>query len=205
MDKPQKAFFNQNRETSTLKFKHERNALDGEYFMRGGVCWPEGMAQGFAIVAGKNINTKSVYIFEQSNFLSIDNIVGPGQIIEYQGSCTFFNNGWSRYFCRKYFYKQDKQTHRRFYLDVIRSSMVQPKPGFIEAPYTNEEDADHLIFTCLSMGKLVLDKESDLSNQLGVFRNDNKTKLPAVRALRALLVGFERFPFRAYDVEEGYR
>ena len=72
MDKPRKATYNAKRETSTLYFKNFDDSR--EFYMRGGVCWPEGDADGFAIMRGQQINNDHVYVFEQIEFATIDDI-----------------------------------------------------------------------------------------------------------------------------------
>ena len=80
--------------------------------------------------------------------------------------------------------------------------MIEPKPQFIEAPYSDEKDANHLIFEYKELGRLKFEKNSELHRELGRLKNDEREKLPAVHALRCLLAGYERYPFRNHDVEE---
>lgn len=199
MEKPRKKLFNQRRETTTLFFRNDE--LDGEYYMRGSLCWPE-EGHGFALIAGRNVETKVVHIFEQISFLTVDHVMRPDQIIEYYGVFDFFNRSWSKYYASKYFWRQDEAVHRRFYLEAIRLPMLEPKPMFIEAAFTDDVDSNNLIFQYQAMGKMIFEADSELHHQLEQFKNDGQTKLPAVRALRNLLAGYERFPFRRYDVQE---
>ena len=190
--------FNRLRGTVTLYFD---NQVHAEYMMRGGVCWPEG-EDGFAILAGQDVNNKKIHVFKQSSFLTVDNILRADRSIEYYGLSSFFNQSWSGYFGRDFFWNQDEEIHKRFRLQVGRSPMIEPKPQFIPAPYADERDANHLIFEYKALGKLKFDKDSELHRQLERLKHDEKAKLPAVHALRCLLAGYERYPFRNYDVEE---
>ena len=77
------------RGTSTLEFEDHKH--DGEYYIRGGICWPEG-ADGFTILAGQNVDNKNVLIFRQFSFLTVDNVLRPDRSIEYEGLSSFINN-----------------------------------------------------------------------------------------------------------------
>ncbi|MBW2635770.1 MAG: hypothetical protein JRE14_17010 [Deltaproteobacteria bacterium] len=87
-------------------------------------------------------------------------------------------------------------------LECIRLPILEPKPMFIQAEYADEMDANHLIFQYQAMNKMVFTTDSELHHQLEQFKIDNKLRLPAVQALRNLLAGYERFPFRNHNVRE---
>jgi hypothetical protein len=198
MDKPRKATYNQRRETSTLYFQDFDDSR--EFYMRGGVCWPEGDANGFAVMGGQQINNGQVYVFEQTEFVTVDNIVQDGQIL-YHGLSSWLNRCWAQYFARLYFWNQPQAIHDRFRLQVYRSSSIEPKPGFIEIDLS--KDHEHpLVADFVRTGRLVIGKDSELAKQLEVSRHDDKAELPAVRALGRLLAGLQRFPFVNHHIEE---
>lgn len=199
MEKPRRKAFNQRRETVTYFFRDIDN--HAEFYVRGAVSWPEEVP-GYALIAGQNVETKVVHIFEQFSFFTVDNVLRPDQIIEYSGVFNFFNKGWSKYFCQKYFWHQDEKIHKRFFLEAIRLPMLEPKPMFIEAAFTDDTDANHLIFQYQAMNKMIFEADSELHHQLEQFKNDDQLKLPAVRALRNLLAGYERYPFRRHHIQE---
>jgi len=200
MDKPRKATYNQRRETSTLYFKNFDDS--GEFYMRGAVCWPEGDSDGFAIMAGQQIDNGQVYVFEQVEFATIEDIRGKGQIITYHGLASWLNRCWSKYYARLYFYHQSDTTHDRFRLQIYRSQTIEPKPSFIEAPITNEEDCRSLVVDFIRTGRVSIESGSELARQLEVSKYDDKAELPAVRALGRLLAGLQRYPFARDHVEE---
>ncbi len=101
-----------------------------------------------------------------------------------------------------FLWSQHEELHRRFRLQVIRSKAVLPKPVFIEAPLSDEDDARYLVFDYAKTRRIVLEKESELAKQLELAKHDEKAELPAVRALGRLLAGLERHPFCRHDVEE---
>jgi len=198
MDKPRKATYNQKRETSTLYSKDFDDSR--EFYMRGGVCWPEGDANGFAIMAGQQFNNGRVYVFEQMEFATIDDIIQDGQI-RYHGLSSWLNQCWSKYFAYLYFWNQPQAIHDRFRLQISRSRSVEPKPGFIEIDLGNDNERP-LVADFVRTERLVIGKDSELTEQLEVARHDEKAELPAVRALGRCLAGLQRFPFARDDVEE---
>ena len=198
MERPRKAHYNLKRQTSILYFSEGDL---GEYYIRGGIFWPE-EDNGFAILAGQDINDKKVHVFEEYSFLTIDHVFGPDQMIEFHGLAPFFGKCWSKYYGDKFFWNQPEETHKRFRLQVSRSQMVQPKPHFIEAPLSDADSARRLPFDYTRIGRLNMEEGSELHKQLEIAKHDEKAHLPAVFALGRLLAGFERYPFRAYDVEE---
>ncbi len=192
MELPKNRHYNLDKETSTLYFEDRE---PGEFYMRGAIFWPEA-GSGFAIMAGLEIDTGKVHIFEQRSFLTVENILKPDRTIEYEGVAAWFNRCWSRYFADSYFWNQDVQLEKRFRLQVIRSQMIEPKPHFIEAPFGDENEARHLSFEYGRTGRLLIEKDSELAQQLELSEHDEKTQYPAVRALGRLLIGLERYPFR---------
>jgi len=199
MDKPRKATFNAKRETSTLYFKDFDDSR--EFYMRGGVCWPEGDSDGFALLGGQNVNGNRIHIFEECEFVTIDDIIQDGQI-RYHGLSSWLNCCWSKYFGRLYFWNQPQDLHDRFRLQVYRSSSVEPKPGFIEISLSGKDEARHIVNEYVKAGRLTLDKDSELAKQLGFARLDEGAHLPTVEALGRLLAGLQRFPFAREHVEE---
>jgi hypothetical protein len=201
MDKPRKATFNAKRETSTLYFKDFDDSR--EFYLRGAVTWPEGDADGFALLGGQNVKGNRVHIFEQIEFATADDIIRDGQI-RYHGLSSWLNRCWSKYFGRLYFWSQPQDLHDRFRLQVYRSSSIQPKPSFIEAPLTSEEDSRSLVVDYIRTGRVAIEAGSELAKELEVSRHDDKVQLPAVRALGRLLAGLQRYPFVNHHVEEDF-
>jgi hypothetical protein len=199
MNKPRKATYNQRRETSTLYFKNLDDSK--EFYMRGAVCWPEGDSDGFAIMAGQQIDNGQVYVFEQAGFITIDDIRGKDQIIKYHGLASWLNRCWSKYFARRYFWNQPQAIHDRFRLQIYRSRSVEPKPGFIEIDLGKTEERP-LVADFIRTELLIVGKDSELAEQLDIARQDEKAELPAVRALGRCLAGLQRFPFARDHVEE---
>jgi hypothetical protein len=184
-----------------------------EAYVRGGVCWPTyvepvdpvsaddpqgGDYKGFIILAGQDVKTKKVHVFEQREFSTVDNVLDNG-LIAFQGIVDFLNTGWSTYFCRKYFWNQPDESTKRYRLDVVRLNTITPKPSFIEAPWADGLDARAIVAKFAKFGWLAIDKDSILADEILQAGYDEKEALktrPAIHALQCLLSGIDRWPWR---------
>lgn len=214
IEKPRTAIYNQDRSV-TLYFDFDEEELrypQAEFDIRGGICWPvtyrkDGYidSQGYIVVAGKNLETGVITIFEQKDFIVVEPIINQDtQIIEYPGISNFINSAFSKYYCRKYYWHQNLELSKKWRLDVSRSPMIEPKPTLIEIPWGEDQDADHLIFLMIKRRLLRHDPNAELYNQLQAVKQDYKKKtnqiLPAVRSLQCVLMAMERFPFRRKEM-----
>jgi len=200
IEKPHKAYYELDQRTSTLYF---RESESGQYMMRGGVCWPIPVddggkkdVYGYILMAGQNVETKLVTIFEQVQFVVIDHILRPDRSIEHHGISTWFNRCWSKYFASDFFWHQDNELSRKYLLEIIRSEMIRPKPQLIEVGWSDTEEAKQVIWKFVKLGKLRIEKDSQLYRELEKTKVGEKQTWPAVHALMCCLCGIERFPWR---------
>ena len=134
IEKPNKAHYNLEQRTSTLYFEAQTHA---EYMMRGGVCWPISVevrgkmdVYGYIIMTGYNVESGLVTVFEQKQFVVVDNILRLDKSIEYHGIAPWFNRCWSKYFASDFFWNQDFELAKKYRLEVIRSEMIKPQPVY---------------------------------------------------------------------------
>ena len=174
-----------------------------ECYMRGGVCWPiqyewKGQVDtaGYALMAGHEIKTGKVFVFEQIQWVTIDNILEDNNILRYLGLSHWFNKVWAEYFADAYFWQQQDELARRFRLQVLRSVMINPKPHFIETPYSDTSDLVSCIWRMLKGNLLFREAGTILEDQLTSVKAGDKQVLPAIHALGCCLLGLERFPWR---------
>jgi hypothetical protein len=198
MYKPRKATYNAKRGTSTLFFKDFDDSR--EFYLRGAVTWPEGDSDGFALLGGQNVKGSRVYVFEEIEFATVDDVIQDGRI-RYHGLSSWLLRCWSKYFARLYFWNQPQAIHDRFRLQVYRSRSVEPKPAFLEIDLGKDEERP-LVADFVRTERLVIGRDSELAKQLDVARLDEKAELPAVRALGRLLAGLQRYPFVYHHIEE---
>lgn len=187
-----------------------KHPLDGEYYLRGGICWPvtvrvgsECAAVGFVLIIGQSIVTGKRLVFEERAFSCVDPIVGADGRIEFDGVASWFNQVWTSYACRDYYWHQDEQTHKAYLLQVIRSLMIEPKPQFIEVPWQDEEQVTPLYWKYLNTDRLKYkgaDAGGELHGQLRQYQlamgAEKIESFPAVLALMCALAGMERSPWR---------
>jgi len=208
IEKPRTAILNED-QSVTLYFDFDDEELiypQAEFDIRGGICWPvtfrkDGYvdSQGYIVVAGKNLKTGVITIFEQQQFLVVEPIINrETQVIDYPGISNFINNAFSNYYCRKYYWHQNYEFSKKWRLDILRSPAIGLKPQLIEVPWGEDQDAEHLIWAKIKQRLLRHDQNAELYNQLQHIKQDDKKKqiLPAVRALQCVLMGIERFPPR---------
>lgn len=205
MNRPINCLAELEHKTSILYFPDD---TAGEYYMRGALCFPILVPkpgarpdeshmdiEGFALVAGQNVKTKVVHIFEQTTFNIIDPIV-EGNIIRFPGLARWFNQNWTSYYARKYFWRQDYETAKKYRLDIHRSKHIEPKPTLIEVVTYDNDDMSHLIWQYVKLGRLVFEKYSPIHSALKTLQQgDTKHTIPAIYALQVLLCGLDRNPY----------
>lgn len=192
---------NLKRRTSVLRFAAGADALpDGEYAIRGGVCWPmivdrdSGRMEGFALVAGRNVKSRMTYILAQTPFVCIDHVQDESGAIQFHGLSTWFVDGWAKWFAETYCWRQPWETNRRYLIQVINSPMIQPKPRFVELDWDENADARAIIYEAEATGRLQYERESLLHHALlafGVADPADRDRFPAVQALTCALHGLE--------------
>jgi len=200
--KPIERHYNEKNDTTVLFFTEAETG--NEYYMRGGVCWPitvetagDKDVQGCALLGGQDIETKIITIFEQIDFLTIDNIIDDKtQIIEYYGLGSWFNQGWAKYYAKKFFYNQPFEMAKKYRLEIIRSKMIMPNPQIISVPFVEDDEAYHMIWKMIKTKRIRIKKGSLLHEQIAMSKKGDKRMLPAVHSLACMLLGYERFPYR---------
>ena len=74
--------------------------------------------------------------------------------------------------------------------------MIEPKPYLIQVPWADDTQAEHAVWEKLSLGRLCFKKDGELHKQLQRFQSQPTVLLPGIHALRCLVAGLERFPWR---------
>jgi len=210
MQKPEHKRYNTDDKSVTLYFPDESH---GRYQVRGAVCWPVLFdkfgrmdVMGYALIAGRNIETNKVTVFEQREFLVISDIVDEKGLLVipakeknakiYRGILSWFIDGWAKYRCHSYFYSQPFEVAKKYRTELRRSEAMKPKPQFIDVPWPGEDEALQTVWKALKMKSFRAEKDSILREQLGEVQKGSKDMYPAVHALACLLMGFERFRFK---------
>ncbi len=175
--------------------------------MRGGICFPiryESLTgidnHGYAIIAGQDLKTGIVHVFEQMNWITIDDILAKDESnkVKYPGLSHWLNMAWSRYFMQAFYFSQPDELSRRFRLQVLRSPMINPKPRFIEIHINKEDELLSVIRHRIKTGLLEIEKDSEIAILLKEAREERReVKLfPQIHALGCCLLGLEQYPWR---------
>ena len=193
----------QNRYTTYLHFDGE--GVPRPFYMRGSIAWPEGDQEGFALLAGQDINTKIICIFEEFPFWTIDHWLEENgnirQRTDSQGDPTseyflglfqFIQDNFSLYKAFAYFWgSQHIDIWKRYGNEVYKNPLVPRALEMIEVPYVKEV-GDNLIAEYMNTERIKGDQRSKLYVLLqDAAVNDNNS----VQALRALLAGYEFQPY----------
>lgn len=190
------------RRTSVLRFAPGPGAPpDGEYTLRGGVCWPivvdpaDGRMVGFALVAARSVRDGVTYVLAQTEFVCVDHVQDASGRILFAGLSTWLNDGWNSWFCDTYCWHQPWETNRRYLRQVLDSPMIAPKPHFVELDWDDDEDARAAIYEAEAQGRLAYEAQSPLHLALldyGVALPADRDRFPAVQALTCALFGLEQ-------------
>lgn len=177
----------------------------GRFAMRGGIAWPEAQQvgsmvslDGFALVAGTNVDTGRTTIFEGASWMCVD--IRRESNPNAKPLTPLMLRWWERYFCGRYFWHGGDRTSGYYRRDIGRSVMLVPKPALREAEWSNDADASQLLWSAAMDGTIILPE----SIAQAVKAADSRPGImcPARLALVALLVGINRTPWRAPTEDE---
>jgi len=203
--KPIRVAFRPERKTAVLQFPSD-GPEPMECDIRGGIAMPmhmEGQQQlvGFAVLAGLELRTKKITIYEQRQFSTIEHVLAPNGTIEYEGISSFFNQCWTNYFGIKFYTFQKPQLTKKYRTQVYRSEMIKPKPQFLKVHWGDSPIDAHQTLQELSLNrKLLVDKDSPLSTVFAKYESSpaamKKFTEPEMQAFLACLVGYQTSPWR---------
>ncbi|MCK4716977.1 MAG: hypothetical protein KAT54_09245, partial [Candidatus Marinimicrobia bacterium] len=207
MEKPNYRYFDNHRKTSWLYFDKDESR---ECYMRGGICFPVKYQSltgidnhGYAIIAGQDLKTGRVHVFEQMNWITTDDILAkmydgkmPINAIKYPGLSHWLNMAWNKYFLQTFYFSQPDELSRRFRIQIIRSLMINPKPRFVDVSINNKDDLLSAIWHRIKTGQLEIEKDSEIGNILKETMVEDRELFPQIHALGCCLLGFEQYPWR---------
>ncbi|MHA2065137.1 MAG: hypothetical protein ACXABY_12240 [Candidatus Thorarchaeota archaeon] len=208
MEKPKKAKWDQESHLTRLTFPGREEAEPDKYYVVGAIEWAIGLNPGYAILSCQNIRTEVLWIFEEFPFWTV-RTSGMDQPL-----WEFFKVAWKKYLCR-YFYYSNPKDHARYLRQVIKEPLIRSSPVFIEADYVTSahERLDNLILEYQRLEKIKIARDAgnrkiigNIFDQLSIQKQgrvqltggkrQNEDDLPAIKALRCLLAGIEKFPYQ---------
>lgn len=189
-----------------------------DFMIRGAVCWPatvgsgvDTVTEGTILVAGQELSSKRIFVFEQASFVSVDPIIEAGtRRIAFNGITHTMTTWFSRYYIDTYFWHDHMDTHKRYLVQMIRSPYLSPTPFFSEVVWHDQSQAEHALWELVTYGRLLFfageapdkGRSEPLYLPLMLFRDEGKV-LPAAKAAMVLAMGFEKYPHRKED-NDGY-
>lgn len=197
---PEKRLFDHERDISRLVFPRDSIAGDGDYCMRGGVCWPiptdSGGLSGYAVMCGRNQKTGHVFVFREIEFSVVDTVIDIEDQAIFHPLGPWLNDTWSRYFAYKYYWRQDAATARQWVRSVFTSRMVEPKPSFIEVAWSDENAAMSILYLLAGTGKISYTEDGGVCRAIQLYNAnpDPSDSEPALRALVCAMFGLNRIP-----------
>jgi len=167
-----------------------------EMHMRGAIAWPEGGIPGIALVAGFDIKTEHIWIFDDYLFITFEPLFIKNRNKEV-GLQLFLRDIWVKYGCNTLFYAAQPEIHQLYSRQVYRDEILRPIGiSFIKAPYTDDKIADDNIKARVALKTIHWSAQSDLEQQ----RADENSR--GRHALRTLVAGFEYLPWHDWTKEE---
>lgn len=194
---PYESFFDASRNVVRLYFEDNEIIDSGEYFVRGGICWPvvtETGISGHISICGRNVETGITYVFDDRSFVSADNILeSNGDGILHRGILTWLRVKWAKYCGIKYYWNQAESTNRKYMLAVSRS-FIEPKPEFVRVTWQDSHQALFSVMYADTTGMLRYSRESRVLADMEIMNGDSEypvEKLPALYSLMCCMYGFE--------------
>jgi hypothetical protein len=180
-------------------------APDGRYRMLGGMFLPSNVKndeghsriRGYSLIAGRNVDTKITYIFDEAEWVTVDHILeqSDGSIIA-EGVVTWLLKVWGQYFANTYAHRQDDETLFRYQIDFNRCAMLQPKTAFLDAEWNDDSQPVSVINRELMLKRLKMPRDGILIKELDQFLSTpdvEPSNMPAVHALMCCLSTLDRY------------
>ena len=180
------------------------------FYMRGAIAWPEEkklMSQrdfhrGFCIIAGLNLKDNRVWLFEDLEFLTVDHYQHPETGVWEFGLLNFLSTrGRGIYNCSHYWIQQPDSV-----MSYFRRQFNEACPRAENSWYSLHnvgrskidvsEVGNFLVEDYVERDRLSGDMNSDLFLQLEAEKFDSESYTSAGWALKVLLAGFSKFPYR---------
>lgn len=198
---PVKAFPQPDRRSVVYEFPKNSSMPDGEYYVRGGVCWPieqitvrgDRIAEGFVLLCGHDVRTWITYVMASERFRCIDHVVQDSRI-KFQGIAPWFNAAWTTYYATHFYYRGDVSAHLTYLKQVRESQLISPKPHFIEVEWKNDSIPMAQLWQHLQTERLKYAAGGEIGYEVQKQKQDI---VPAgVLALMACIRGYEQYPWR---------
>jgi len=197
----------QDQDRTTLIFEDQQAQT---FYMRGAITWPEKKTlmtqryfhRGFCLIAGMNLEDKRVWIFDELDFLTVDHYQDP-ETKEWEFGLLHFLStvGRAKYNCSNYWIQQIDSVmsyFRRQFNEACpkKENALYSLHNVGRAKIDVSEVGDFLVQDYLERDLLRGDMNSKLFSELESEKFDAESYTSAGWALKVLLAGFAKFPYR---------
>jgi len=177
-----------------------------KFYMRGSIAWPEGSQEGFATMAGIELLSGKIIVFDQFRFWTIEHMLNPDGTIKKRedgdgwqlGLIQFILDCVKKYSCCTFFHGgQQIDVARRHLIMVYKNAMLPRYAQFVEVPYVSEV-GDDLIREKTKLRQYVVQERTPLAESIKQWINMQASGTGdsnAVHALRCLLAGLSFQPY----------
>jgi hypothetical protein len=205
---PKIAHANLDNRTVILDMPEDSPMPSGEFWLRGGVCWPkvrgDGPArkvEGAIVMLALDVQTKLAYAVESRSFITVENFLEKGKggdEILMVGVADWFAKVWAKFFADHYYYHDREATHRKWDSDIYRNDTVKPKPAFTFVPWDDSGDEpEQTLWHWLATRRLKYESGGIVHRGLQEYTVDSNYKPAIVHALMAAVMGLTVYPYRA--------
>lgn len=172
----------------------------GDYYVRGGICWPSIQevkghieAKGHVVMCAVNIRTGRCNVFESEPFNVVTCEVRDGYAnVKMYPLGPILNRLWATWYASSFYWHDHGETHTQFRTQVVRDTSILPKPRLINIEWADDGAAEQVFWTASATGMLAMEER--------VYKDVTITPTgewcPARHALVCALVGMQRRPWR---------
>jgi len=201
VERPRSATYDAEQRCVRLHFPTNPSA---RYIMRGGIAWPfahqsgtDMTVRGYAVLLGQHCRSKHLTVFEFTEFRTVDNLLTPDGEMKHKGIAAWFNANWTNYAARDYWWHESGVVNLRYRQAVQRCVVIEPKPRFREAKWSDQDGAEHIIWQTMAEERLTMPPV--LVDALRAGQANPEHPCPEKHALLCALASYEQKPWKPVE------
>jgi len=201
IEEPARSAWKSGDETAILRFK-EKSQFNGEYWVRGGLTWPEfseeqgRLLPGYVVLVGCNVKTEVRCVFAEHEFSVIETNVDAEQKRDIPSLAPFFGHCWTKYFADTFFWRGREHIFRRYTEQIENDATIRPKPFFVDIGINDDNEPSIALWELMNAGKVKYPKEGQLMSDLQLVAAQPSEQLRAKEALSCAIYGMEKYAWQ---------
>jgi len=198
IEEPSRRAYDPQQETAILRFK-EKPQFDGEYWIRGGITWPEfsestgRILPGYAVIVGCHVRTEIRCVFAEHEFTTIETNFNAEVQQAIPSLSPFLGHCWTQYFADTFFWRGREHIYRRYVEQIQNSQTIQPKPFFVDIGINDNDEPSIALWELMTAGKVKASKNGRLIGELQMLTAQPDEQLRAKEALSCAIYGMEKY------------